>query len=443
MGGAAISIAVAAFFLSSLGRPGQGVAPPVHESVGSPVPEVPRLAEPGGGVVSGTVVGERGDGVPDTLVLVLRNARGTPLFDVADRVAVDRAGRFRSKELSPAVYDVFATAPGFQPARVEVDLSAPVEPLLIRLEPAAAGISGRVRDINGGPVAGVLVSRELSGFPGEEGALPLTISEADGRYQAPLPPGRHAIRFDSPGYASRVIEANMGQSGADVFLTPGGQIEGILVERGTERPVARATVSARLERTATTRAFAVTGSEGKFSLSPLAPGRYELVARSEGTVASLGQSVELPPLGRVEVKMFADPGIEVSGRAVTPSGRPGSGATVCLAVEPETCDAGVESARTDDQGGFSLRQAMPEHGWLLVLGSGRIRGRSYTIASARIVVRRGASLKGVRIELPDTGRVEVEVLAGGRPIPAAEVRVRSEPVSPGATSGPDGRVVLD
>jgi protocatechuate 3,4-dioxygenase beta subunit len=393
--------------------------------------------------IPGAVLGPDGRGVSGATVLIARPSTDGSPYAPEERLIADDRGQFRSGVLPFGAFEVVAIAPRFESASERVELGPRLEPLVLRLRPAGSGVSGRVLDVNGGPIAGALVWREPTGYPGDQRVWPLAVSAADGWYAATLPAGAHRLRFESAGYAARAIEARAGQTELDVFLTPGGRIEGTLVARQSGQPIAGATVFARVERTSVARALATTDEGGRFSLSPLAPGRYELIARVEDLMSSLGKPVELNPLGRAEVQLIADRSSAIRGRVATISGRPVAGALVCLGVEAWACDLAVESTRSGGDGTFRLRQGLPEHGWVLVVREATVRGSDNLRGSRRIRVLAGRGVSGADVELPDTGRLEIEVSAAGKPAEGAEVHVFSQPPSPTARVPAEGRLVLE
>jgi hypothetical protein len=72
----------------------------------------------------------------------------------------------------------------------------------------AGGVTGFVRDGNGGVIPGATVQ-----LMGASGAVATAVSAADGRYQLTAPPGMYSLRFDLPGFRPRVFDNWSVQSG--------------------------------------------------------------------------------------------------------------------------------------------------------------------------------------------------------------------------------------
>ncbi len=115
------------------------------------------------------------------------------LFDPSgarfDQVESAADGSFRFAEVAVGRYGVTATAPGHTAAWV-ADVEAGRDGLRIPLSKGGRRLSGRVRDRNGRPRAGVEV--RLARGLGENGDVFLVETTADGRWSASVPDGHYS-----------------------------------------------------------------------------------------------------------------------------------------------------------------------------------------------------------------------------------------------------------
>lgn len=173
-----------------------------NEGASGPPVSVPVLlpAGPGegGANLSGTVT-DQASGAPLADAIV-RFDRGTP-------VATDAEGRFRSPGLEPGSLAVTVSRSGYEDGSAELELPAEGLDVNVQLSPAAfAGtVSGEVRGPDG-PVAEVEVLLE-----GDERVQVQT--DAEGRFEAPLPEGRYRVLVRAPGRlaAGATIQLERGQ----------------------------------------------------------------------------------------------------------------------------------------------------------------------------------------------------------------------------------------
>jgi hypothetical protein len=135
-------------------------------------------------------------------------------------------------------------------------------------------------------------------------------------------------------------------------------IQGIVVEAGSNMPVAKATVELRAEGARTVVASTRTDREGRFFLTNINPGTYRLVTMHAGHVTETGTAFEFragQTLPNVRVALTA--GGVISGR-ITDRGKP-IGLADAVAVkavwtEGQLTLRPIVAMRTDDTGEFHL-----------------------------------------------------------------------------------------
>ena len=175
------------------------------------------LILPGGGFISGRVVDQDGDAVPEFSVTAspfTRRTGGPPAqsFD-------DRHGRFRLGPIAPGKIRIWAAAEGFQPASLaglRVVAGETLSGVVLKLKRSAV-LVGRVTDASSGRgIDGALV------VPAEwrSGALAETVgalSDATGRYRlTALPAKRTSIRVTAEGYRPLLVGGIQGPPGKEV-----------------------------------------------------------------------------------------------------------------------------------------------------------------------------------------------------------------------------------
>ncbi|MBN1417660.1 MAG: carboxypeptidase regulatory-like domain-containing protein [Planctomycetes bacterium] len=209
----------------------------------------------------------------------------------------------------------------------------------------AAAIRGRILDAEGLPLPGaevtleVLDSRDLSlGGAGHRTAAS-TQSGADGRFAFDArPAGEAFIRAVAAAHAPRIVPlSGAGGVAGDIALTPGGRVSGGVSAAADGRSLPGTHVIAeRIEaigdRFVRIRAECVSGSDGTFSLGPLAAGAYLLRAVLAGFAE--GRASAALEDGETLVRDFVlDKGATIAGRVTDDGGRPIEGVLIrCLAA---------------------------------------------------------------------------------------------------------------
>ena len=353
------------------------------------------------------------------------------------RVSTDATGTARLA-LAPGTYAVIATAEGRRPrSEPRVVVEAGRETPLVFSLPEGTGVSGRVVDDDGRPVAGSVVryttreSGEIGIGPARHRSDGLLLTGDDGRFRVLGMPGDGSLllRADAPGFhhaMSCVDGRDIPREGVLLRLKPGGRIAGTVRDRDgapvtgariyafpPDDPHADWRVPPDSEFTATANANGTYAIDGIALDAP-----YSVRARAPGHAWSADVEDVVATAARAEAR--ADPVVRrvatVFVRALDPTGRP--------ARETEVELGGAGSAL--DGSGACRFEGLPP-------GTFRVTATSplYRKESRGVVVSEGETCE-VRLVLDPAMSIEGLVVdADGRPLGDAAVEI--EPTK----GGPD------
>lgn len=266
---------------------------------------------------------------PAKATIKVTDANG-PIADASVRLAPDEGdvivvktgadGIARAEQLAPGEWQVSASAAGHEPASLAAQTFAAGTAVDLALTLVAGGrnLTGLVTDATGGPVAGARIdAARLGGMMRPGRAVATTLTGADGRYALSVAEGQLMVAVSSADYAaqSRYVEVGPAGATADFQLVPGGAIEGIVRDAQTKEVVAGAYVEGRRDGGGLALAegggrVTKSGPDGRFRLSGLRPGSYELGARAElrsskaPTIVGIGVAEQVTD---VEVLITAGP----------------------------------------------------------------------------------------------------------------------------------------
>lgn len=209
----------------------------------------------------------------------------------------DRLGNFAFPPQAATNWILTARAEGMRPEMAYVDLREPLpagapvpaREVLIEMQACSAWARGAVRDIGGGAIANAEVRAALTGGLGGHA----TKSTASGRYELCVPrllgntPPVLQARAD--GYGTAELSVPYTEStDFDFVLEPQATLSGTVVRDADGEKVAKAKISAFPVESPEKKPSAapsvaqrstqavLTDDEGRFHISGLAPGRYEL-----------------------------------------------------------------------------------------------------------------------------------------------------------------------
>lgn len=229
-------------------------------------------------------------------------------------------GRYAIVDLFRGDYTVRVSAAGYRGSykpdfdRGDVPLTlaegATLDGVDFELRGGVVEISGVVRDIGGGPVAGAWVD-----VSGRARASFLTQTGDDGRFSGWVVPGQISVSARAEGYTRGSTHGIAPGQTLEILLTPESVIAGIVVDVKSREPVPGTTVKAGDHS-------AITDDRGAFRIAGLDPGRYKPRATAVGRVGEVAESVLLGLGQTVEgVVVEVHPAFVVTG-TLTAGGEP-------------------------------------------------------------------------------------------------------------------------
>jgi protocatechuate 3,4-dioxygenase beta subunit len=409
-----------------------------------------------GHVIAGRVVDEAGRGISGLRLAseptYVARAELIERLQLAERRAKSRAvcplhaytqgdGGFELRSLQDLGHDLLVFGPGGNMIERVEGVSAGARDIMIQVR-ALTRIAGRVVSQERKPVENARVTlferlardedvetrllRALRRLHGE--TQPQTSTGASGDFAfVGIPAGGYRLRFEAPGYLTKVEEAGRTGDMGEVMLEQASAITGTVLSEGGE-PLAGASVwlvngklalsileKPRRAPPPFASAFAFTDTQGSFSLTPIEPGQHFLEASMHGYAPS-GLLEVLDSSRPQEIRLFD--GMPLVGRVVDhESGEPVSGASV--AIE----GGGME--KTDSKGLFTLLGAVPsdysaeniildlrvEHPDFVTAYPGavpvqdgvpaalEVRLSRWKVLSGRVVDKEGAAVGGAKLQV--------------------------------------------
>jgi hypothetical protein len=255
-----------------------------HETVPA-APADASAQRPVAAHLRGRVVDRRDHPVPAARILLFSEVSGGALgAPEPSRGATDFEGGFDIEGLAAGTYRVLIEAAGF-PTR-EVPARAPASDLVLRIDGEGRSISGRV-EFSGVPAVDAIV--DLAAETGS--AVRQARARADGGFVfVGLGTGAYALRAARGGLVSQIAHGiQIGRDGVRaplrLALEPGQMVAGRVVDsggtglRGIE---VRAEGAALAPGEDPLPAIARTDASAGFTIGPLLPGRYRLIAARPG-----------------------------------------------------------------------------------------------------------------------------------------------------------------
>jgi hypothetical protein len=457
-------LAMAALILMTAG----GLACRKHKPKRDAAVDVRSAAEPTLGPpvdLVGTVQDSRGSPLPDALVIAWPKDRHSGSV-VQARSSPD--GRFLLPRLLPGTWTLLAEAAGF--GTLELDRAVPdEESLVLALEGEGRSLGGIVLSSPTRPEARAHV---VLGGPGVRWPRE-TVADAHGVFSfAGLGLGRFAVRATHgklvSATASQVIEETTGHlAPVRLLLGPGALVEGV-VRDDMGRALPGAAVDVLTMPSDDLPVGCLSDEEGKFTVGPMRPGRYQVLTRLEGHILLDAPEIALSAESKVRVAPRLARAALVSGRVLDQDGSPLRAVPVSVVglvggqdeviVIPGALPTAAEAAELPPgslarQG--SIRTALSDaQGHFEVRGLAPGRARLEVSPPDKLPLRRGPLLlaPGEARDLGDLvvptgvvvlGRVlnqDGQVLEGAQ----VEARATGKPVRPAirVTSDPQGQFLI-
>jgi protocatechuate 3,4-dioxygenase beta subunit len=354
--------------------------------------------------------------------ILLDLTAGTDPAILGETVA-DAEGRFRVALDKPGVSVALRVLPaGLPSVRFTGPFDSSEENSLFDIQvPSASGISGRVVDETGRPVAGakVVVAASESGFDGDSRYIGESRTGADGTFAVPdAPEGTRAVLVRAPGFipVTRVqIEA---RSDEKISLQHGGTVRGAVLDV-SGKPVAGVIVTAE-------EVAARTDAQGNYRVTGVSAGTHRLQALWKEDFAARKDSVRVRKGEETEANLKLRLGSAIAGTVVEEGTRKlVAGARV--SAYASTGFGGFARrraerlARTDPRGRFRLPGLAParyaveaaREGYLSASVAG-VNASGQSVPPANLALRKAASI---------SGKVTDEK---GQPVAGARVRITRE-----------------
>jgi len=351
-------------------------------------------------------------------------------------VTLDPEGRFQL--VVPRVrgrYRISASAPGLAPAALSIPGDLPRADLELRLETCKLHIHGTVADASGGVVPGARIF--FARVPEH-----VAVADGSGAFQLCAAERSERLRVEAEGYGpwARNVSARDGLR-QDVTLTPKAEITGVVLlstttpAATTSPPSPAATTSppspaaptspaktppsiavrhaivVLRDRGETVRAVQA-DADGRFRLSPLAPGHYTIEARSLGARSSPVDVTVFASETR-HVRVIVDARVVVQGKVIDDRGVPVARAWVDLGF-PATSTRCGNHTRAD--GTF----AMPD----CPAGSLEVVVDHHEVVSSRSIHVPPAGASGFVVQVRARPSLEVTVTEHGAPVSDATISLR-------------------
>lgn len=338
-----------------------------------------------GGSIQGQVIDAAGAPVPHVRVQIKPQREPWPRHALTDP-----QGRFEVTALLGAV-EVDAYTGSDSLARVSVLVESGVaHAVTLRLAHAAFTLAGRVLEQGRFGVSGAQVTVRT------QDVQRTTVTTGDGSFEVSgLPEPPYTISVDHSDYA--VYQASNIAPGRSlvIALQPGGQVLGQVFGSHSGAPITNATVQARPTGGGPARQ-ARTDNIGKFEISRLSVGSYEIIVSAPGYTSSRA-SADLPArrFGMAEVDLRnieLDPAGSISGEVVDRFGQPVAGAQVAYGDPP----AWEQGAITNEKGIFRMTELPP--GRYLLSGRHPEAGQGVSRREIRVYAGQDSPTAYLRLE---------------------------------------------
>lgn len=193
------------------------------------------------------------------------------------------SGAFYVADLAAGEYRLVVTRARYRPWEGNVTIAARREAsVIVALQPKPGSLAGRVTSLKGAGQPGVTVA-----IP----ALKLeTATDRLGAYQFPdLPPGQHQVVFTQGArrVATTVVRVRSDETATENVTTSppaeaqnrAGTIGGAVTDAATRKPLAGVKI---VVESKDLTVLTITGSDGRFMVADLPPGKYRLTATRAG-----------------------------------------------------------------------------------------------------------------------------------------------------------------
>ncbi len=241
-------------------------------------------------------------------------------------------GHFALAGLSPGAWTLMVEAPGFGTLRLE-RVDVPSRPLVLRLQGEVRTLGGVVVAPDGATVTGAKVQ-----LYGPALSTPRVATSTD----------KGVFLFEGLGFGRFVVRATAGQRistpqtvvidaetgwvpPVKVTVSAGASVSGKVID-DSGRPLAGAEVEPVATPADDAPPVVKTDGDGRFSVGPLVPGRYQIWARLAAHAMSSPPEVQLRADKPVELQVRLPRAVQVLGQTVDDNGAPVPSVVVNAAV---------------------------------------------------------------------------------------------------------------
>ena len=302
-------------------------APMALRSPSTSSPATPRKPA-ATGVFSGRVVAKQ-SGAPIAGAYIAVNEARLLAEDGHDTpITTDDRGAWTATHVPAGEHSISASAPGYLPTVVRRERLRPgntVGDLVIQLEGGGVTVTGTVRDISEGPIAGARIAAVdmARSLRHRHSVAYGTVSDSAGRYQLTLPLGQFELSAVHGSYvaSSRSITVENGVRPADFLLVPSSVIEGVVRSQLDGTPIANAEVSVASASPArnplgsvSALPRATTDLRGQFRVTGVPPGAVELSAYADGFSSREPLTIDITVGEQAsDIELWVPPAYGVSG----------------------------------------------------------------------------------------------------------------------------------
>lgn len=345
-----------------------------------------------GGVIAGRVTDDRGRPIADAEVSVrYRGALGQMIGELREGES-DEQGRFRLEHLPPGDFELHAEHDAWRANRIDVKetlkTGGTIEGITVQLD-AGARFVGKVRFPDDSPAVEARVQASVD-YSGQVGGLGTGVDPNDGGTTFCGEAGEFEISGlgDGAFHLEATLEVSEGPNAGSWGLRRSGMratgeeltlvleelasIEGEVVDLAGA-PVERFDARAVLEGSGAMfgvgaerkQDSGVHSEDGRFRLSGLRPGTWQVRILAEGYARSEVQEISLPlPDGAPPIRFVLQPSATAEGVVLDSLGQPVSGARVSVQLElaqrvQQQMEGGGNAAFTDSEGRFRLEGLDP------------------------------------------------------------------------------------
>ena len=201
--------------------------------------------------------------------------KSVPATYTYDRAETNADGAFTTALLKPGTYSLVACGPYHYPSSiviVQVETGTDTSGAHFTVREGAA-IFGRIVDPDGNPIQGAKVSAGTLGAAARD-----CVAHDDGTFLIRgLEPRRYYLDVSAEGFLSVEVKESAPASDVGIVMRPAGMLRGRVIDRLTGKPINEFQVNNE-----NSYAGPQPGADGRFTLTGLAAGNYDITVAAEG-----------------------------------------------------------------------------------------------------------------------------------------------------------------